>query len=214
MYVQKFNNEGLTYSTLGYKHFLDILTAGTGVESKQLFSNVRSARFILQRIQVASLENATNSSTDVLNSYEFDSQAIGLKANLLEYQYSSGSKQFPIFRVQVDDVGQFEAYARLQQALGVYANDMTTPRFLPHEWREENSIMGVTDSTRFAIGEDLSRDKSVLCGTDLQTVPLLYELNFDGTLTIGGASAQRYLHSFLSYDQLVSISSSGVIVRS
>ena len=214
MYVSKFNNEGITYSTLGYKHFLDILTAGTGTESKQLFSNVRSARFILQRIQVASLENATNSSTDALNSYEFDSQAIGLKANLLEYQYSSGSKQFPIFRVQVDDVGQFEAFARLQQALGVYANDMTTPRFLPHEWREENSIMGLTDSTRFAIGENLARDTSILTGTDLQTVPLLYDLNFDASLTIGGLSSQRYLQTFIAYDQLVSISSSGIIVRS
>lgn len=213
MYISKFNTSGMAYPLICYKHFLDILGSGTGVESKQIFSNVRSARFVLQRLQVASLETADDNTTAALNSYSFDSCAIGLKENLKEYQFSSGSKQFPVFKVQVDDIGQYEAFNRLLQAVGVYGSSMTQ-RFDPYEWTEDNAIMGITDSTRFAIGEDLSRDKSVLTGTDLQTVPLNYELNFDDALTIGGALQSRYLHTFVGYDTLVSISSSGVIVRS
>lgn len=214
MYVQKYNGEGITYSTLGYRHFLDLLAAGAGVQSKQLYANVRSARFILQRIQVASLETDTNSSTDVLNSYEFDSCAIGLKANLKEYQFQSGSFTFPVFKVQTDDVGNFEALVRAQQAVGVYGDQMITKRFDPWQWQEVNSIMGITDCTRFCIGEDLSRNSDILCGLDTQVVPILYELNFDANFQINSADATRYLHTWLSYDQLVSISSSGIIVRS
>lgn len=213
-YVQMYNGEGITYSTLGFRHFLDTLNAGASTQSKQIYANVRSARFILQRIQPVSLNSDTNSSTDVLNSYEFDSCAIGMKAKLSEYQFQSGAHQFPIFKVKTDDVGQWEAYSRLLQAVGVYGDPVMSKRIQPWEWQEVNSIMGITDSTRFAIGESLSRNSDILCGLDVQITPLEYILTFDDTFQINSADAQRYLHTFLAYDQLVSISSSGIIVRS
>lgn len=214
MLVSKYNSTGLTYPILTYRHFMDVNSSASGTIARQLYANLRSARFVVQRIQPASLNTDTNSATDVLNSYEFDSMGTGVKANMSEYQFQSGSYQFPQFKVDVSDIGQWESYVHLQQSLGVYGDAMLSKRFEPYEWTETNSIFGLTESKTFAIGENLSRDASILTGLDLSTTPLEYNQTFDAVFQINSANADRYCHTWIGADALVSISSSGVIIRS
>lgn len=214
-YVQKFNAEGIVYSSLGFRHTLLQLNSGTGIQSQQLFNNARSCRFILQRIQTQTMNSANNSATDVLNSYELDSVGTGIKAGLTEYQFSSGSMYFPIYKVDTSDVCQFEALDRGLQAVGVYGDTLMARRFQPWEWHAVNTSQGNNnESLRFFIGENLSRDESILTGLDNIQVPLSFEHTYGSTFQINGANEDRHVHSFVAYDQLISISSSGVIVRS
>ena len=214
-YVQKFNAEGIVYSSLGFRHSLAQLNAGSGIQSQQLFNNARSCRFILQRIQSPQMNTAINSATDVLNSYKVDSCGSGLKAGLTEYQFSSGSHYFPIFKVDTSDVCQFEALTRGLQAVGVYADTLMSRRWKPWEWQSVNTSQGETgQSLVFFIGEDLSRNSDILCGLDNIQVPLSFEHTYGSAFQINSAEQKRFCHSYVSFDQLISVSSSGVIVRS
>ena len=231
-YLAMFKGNGISYSYMNYVHQMDVITAGTsGRQNLQMNAGVRSARHLLCKIQNIRAQTVTSATANGGKStFTADSIAMGLKANLAEFQVESGSDRFPLSSpLDCTSVDNSELWVSLQNAFGVTGSHLAQPRFLPEQWAEVASAVepfeqgvvpiGKADSDRLVIGVDLARDASPFAGLDLSLNSLNIQPNFDASYSLtdddgssNSASAALYWLSFLGFDATLSLSSQGIKV--
>lgn len=229
VFLDMFRSEGIAYTYTGFKHYLDTCGNGLLTQNTNINSNVRSARYIITKIQndrANSVLSATASSG--LSTYTADCIAQGLKAGLRYLQYSSGSERFPLSRpLDLQSASNSEALIHIERVFGHTGNTDVCKRFYPAEWQsvknyiKEYESTEAVDSSRLLLGADLSRDDSSWAGLDLSLSPLRAELQFTSTYLMydkDGVSnpngSTRYLHHFIAHDTCVLMSDAGIVCYS
>lgn len=232
-YIDAFKNGGLKYVFPSYKWILDSSNQGqSGTHNLNIQSNVRSARYILSKIQDKRSETVLGglSEDPGVSSYTCDGVAQGRKAGLEEYRYICNGEAYPLngIPVRTNDVCAMEALQEVDRALNLSENGVIGKRLNHDDWSNVVSFRRplertlAPESDRFIFGANLSKDSNDnFCGADLTLSALQAELKFatDMTLfnydgTVNGAATQRYIHHFICHDTLMLVSANGTIIFS
>lgn len=218
-YATQFNGEGIHMTYLAYAHSSQRIPESTSGSSvvNHLFG-VRSARHVISLIQSSRIsQEVSRSSKGNFSLSTF------FRSFLSQYQYKCGSEEYPEKPVLCDNFST-EAFSQLLLATGQHGGTLWNVRFSPSEWRNDNEIISSTSaapnvntsltnrSIKFMMATRLDRDSnSPFTGLDLSINPLDLEMYFDQ----GEADAfgDRIIQTFVAYDVLTSISSSGFLVR-
>jgi len=226
-YIDMFNQQGLSFAFTGYRHFMDIQSGGgSGIYGSNINSNVRSATHILTKLQNLRAETTTTGTVNAGKStYTCDSVAQGLKAQLSRYHYESGSSRFPLASpTDLTNYTNAEAMIELERAM----RHTKAPIAMRHSYADwiASSVplrpledTYASDSKRLVLSADLTLDSAPWAGLDLSLAPLRAELDFgagyqitdlDGTSN--AVPADRYIHHFLGFTQVMLLSSKGIIL--
>lgn len=213
-YKQKYMEDGLHYDFMSYKHRLNIQSqGGSGSYTSNINFGVRSARVVFSVIKSPYSESTFQETNN------YDSISTFLNTGLESYQYKSGAEEYPQRSVKCNDQIKTEAFQQLMLSTNQQGGTIWNVRFLPKQWRDGNQLSFGQDSSKFIVSTRLDRDNSVFTGLDLSINPLDLEFVFNKVFTgfKNGTAAQvldRYIHTYVGYDVLVSISDAGVQVRS
>lgn len=226
-FKDKFMGNGISIPFHAIDHYLDIQSGGgSGTFVSQINANVRSARYILSKIQNARAETVSGRTGDSGKStFTCDSIAQGLKAGLSSYLVSSGSDRFPQSKpIDTTSIDNGELQIEFERALEMVGSQQRG-RYHPVQWQERSSFVNeyeateIADSQRLVLASDLSRHATPFSGLDLTLSPIRVELEFDAQYQLtdkdgssNGVNSDRYFHHWLVSDSLVNISNQGVIV--
>lgn len=231
-YIDAYKTSGLKYVFPSYKWNMDSSNNGSsGNANISINQNVRSARYILSKIQDLRAETKTAGSEDAgVSTYTCDSIAQGRHGGLTRYRYVVNGNAYPLNGLQLDvsDVAHMEALEEVDRALNLVDVPFRGRRTGLNEWAnvvyDKNLYdrTSIARSNRFMFGASLVKDPySDFTGADLTLSPLQVELDFGsampGYTLIGGtsvATTPRYIHHFLAHDTLLLISADGTIVFS
>jgi hypothetical protein len=221
-YVELYNQGLLNYNIRGVRHFMNVQGGGAGEFSFPLNVNVRSARQVISICQNYKANTATLSGTNDQSSFVYDATGRFLKANLRSYQYTSGSDNFPERKVDLrisnatDDPVMAEAFSQLMKCFGHHASTLYEPRFRSWEWFSLNNddTTDTNESFKLMMCARLDRGDTKLSGYDLSINPLNVVMEPAGAYATAVGTNDRYIHTYVTYDQVISISSDGIIRRS
>lgn len=212
-YLAKYNSDGMHYTFQTWRHRRKTIqqSEASGASLSYQFG-VRSARAVFSVIQSALLSDTA--SDDAIN---YASISNFLSTNMRQYQYRSGSEEYPNHEVVLYDGtvanGYNEAFDQLMLAVNQYGSKMHQTRFLPYQWRPEKQVAGVNnESSKLILAADLSRDNSPWTGLDLSINNLDLELEFHAAAN--ATFGNRVVHTWVLHDSLCSISQSdGMVIR-
>lgn len=217
IYLDLYRGRGLYYNYMSYRHNLEVQSGGAAATfSRAIHAGARSVRHTLISIQDLRCETITSATAaKVASTYNTDSVALSVKANLQDYVVEIGSLRFPLdIPVVCTDQANSEALVQLDLSMNQYNAILYKHRFAPYQWQERDSTGGNTDSSRFYMAAKLDRDTSPLTGIDSSLQPLQLVLVFDGAYTVNSIAADRYVHVYSVFDSVMSLSASGTTVRS
>lgn len=227
-YLEMYNAGELHYFFPIYRHFLDIISGVSANINHHI--NMRSVKAILTKIQDSRANTITDGSVNSgKNTFTCDSVAQGLKAFLKSYQYTIGSMNFPDSTptdVENDD-GHSEVLCELKRTMGQLSLvNVAGKRFYPHQWRREvgtysREAGGRTDAQRLILSAMTERDSTPFSGIDASLVPIQAKYEFTDAYELtdedgssNAASDNKYIHSWVMADCVLTISSSGIVRRS
>lgn len=230
-YLQMYKAQGLAYHFINIHFQSDFISAGsTGRQNLVVNAGVRSARNAMCKIQNLRAQTVTAATVNGGKStFTADSIAMGLKANLNEFQIESGSERFPLSGpVDCSSIDNSELMAHLQETIGSLGVVMSNPRFLREQWQEiasniepfeQGAVAGKADSDRLVIACNFARDSSPFTGLDLSLNSLNIQPNFDAVYQLtdddgssNAVNAALYWLTFIQYDAVLSLSQEGVRV--
>lgn len=231
-YLSMFNSNKIHLFYTGFKTYRNIIAGGAATSASLSHNtNVRSAKFVMTRIQDSRARTVSAANiAEGASTFTCDSVAQGLSAGLRQYSLQSGSDIFP--QQEPLDFGDpaagllnySEAAVEVARVMSTLGSSVGTFKCAPDDWRESSihrryyESGGRTDSQRLVLGALLARDPSVFSGVDLSLNVLNESFVFGRAYNVAGApgaaATDRYITSFLAYDQVVTIGSSGVIVQS
>ena len=217
-YLKQFNGDGIHMSILGYRFArktIDQSNSGTQVINNHF--GVRSARHVMSVIQSSRIsEDVSRSSRGNFSLSNF------FRSFLTSYQYKSGSEEFPMRAVDCDAFST-EAFQQLMLSTDQHGGTLWNVRFDPKEWANLNNVISATTaspqdnivlpnrSTKFIMATRLDRGDDNFTGLDLSLNPLDLELEFSGAEV--AAFGNRIVQSWVGFDILISLSSSGLLIR-
>lgn len=231
IHMDMFNSSGLKIEWQSYFHRLNIQNNGEPGEVN--FSNNigrRSCRSILTVIQPSWTENKNN------RSFNYDYCGQFMRSGMVRYQYQVGSEQFPYREVKEDagDSTMSRTLSQLQMTTRKHGGTLFDTRFCPSEWRSVNFVPGLNatavaattraESLALILSSRLDRDNSPWSGVNTEISPLEIlvdftgQTNFEAPIDNDGVDdnvavpASRYIHSFIAFDAVCSVSSSGSII--
>lgn len=208
-YLNEFNNDGINYTFESFRHRRKNVGASqTAGASNSYQFGVRSARAVFSVIQSAKLSDTASSAAQ-----NYDSISTFLSTNITKYQYKSGAEEYPTHEVDVNANSMSEVYAELMLAVNQFGSTLHQTRFLPYQWRPENTVATVgNESIKLILAADLSRGNSPWTGLDLSINNLDLELEFDGVSD--DILGNRILHTWVLHDVMCSISrENGLVIR-
>jgi hypothetical protein len=227
-YEQMFKSaSGIPYTFLSYRHRQTTISDTTGFVANMHFG-IRSARHVFSIIQSQRLSEATGAAAQNNNSISASFRALAT-----EYQYKVGSEEYPHHSVKMAseagsavDLYSMEAMAQVDLAFNQHGSTLWCRRSCPADWASVNSyVTAATDAglvntymtgleKTFMFATRLDRDSSSpFTGVDLSVVPLDLDLTFSGSEVGAGGFGNRILHTWVGHDELLTISSDGIIVR-
>lgn len=231
--LDMYKNQGLHYMFPIYRHFLDVVGGGASTENLNHHVNLRSVRSVYQKIQDQRANIITSNVDGGASTYTADSIAQGLKAGLGTYQYSVGSLRFPESSpTKLTSISNAEALKELKRTMGqMGANNVFDKRFEPCEWRSSrcskypNESGNRAESQRLILSANMARDPTPFSGVDASLANLQSELKFDSPYDFtksDGVSAldtpinnpQRYVHTWVEADAILSLGSEATVRRS
>lgn len=220
-YISLYNAEKLNYSFMGVRHYLNVQNGANSTMSFPLNVNVRSARSAITVVQNYKANTASQSATNDQSSYGYDATGRFLKAGLQSYQYQAGSDNFPERAVDLrtsaatDDPMMAEAFSHLMLTFGSHGSTLFEPRFPQWEWLSlnEDDSKNQSESFKLIMATRLDRGDDSLVGYDLSINPLNVVLESAAPYTTAAETNDRYIHTYVTFDQVLSISASGVILR-
>jgi hypothetical protein len=213
-YLNEFQGDGIHIPIMGYRHRRQTITSdSSGATVINHHFGVRSAVSAFTVIQPQILAESDGEVARANNSI-----STFIKSGVKRYQYKSGSEEYPQKAVEWTDSHGLEAFQHLMLATNQFSSTLFNVRFSPKEWREDNTIystvadaVATNQSTKFIMAANLSRNDDNFTGLDLSVNPLDLEINFDADND--WAATSRIVNTFVSHDILVTISSSGLVVR-
>ncbi len=221
-YIALYNAGKLNYVFRGMRHYLNVQNGSQATMSFPLNVNVRSARQAITVVQNYKANTATQNGINKLSSYLYDTTGKFLKAGISSYQYQAGSSNWPERPVQlritdaVDDIYMSEAFSHLMKTFGHHGTTLFEPRFQAHDWWSINSedTVDLNESFKLIMAARLDRGDDKLVGEDLSINPLNLILESSGAYNTALASpSSRYIHSYITFDVVLSVSSDGIIIR-
>lgn len=231
-YIDAFKTDGLKFVFPAFKWNLDSGNDGSaGSYNTSIQSNVRSARYILAKINDARAETRIGAATEDpgVSTYTCDSIAQGRRAGLEEFRFVSNGESFPLngLPLRTNDICALEVAQEVERALGLHDSGSNGKRISPNEWNNIANYIRPFDRTyaaesdRFHFGARLCKDDDNFTGLDLTLSALQCEYTFNATNdlynlvgTVNVSTQRRYIHSWICHDALLLISASGSIVFS
>ena len=214
VYLNEFQSGGIHIPIIGYAHRRKTInTTESGDTVINHHFGVRSASAVFSFIQGQSISE-TDGNVAKVN----DSISTFLKSKVKKYQYQSGSEQYPQKQVEWEDGSGFEAFQQAMLATNQFGSTLWDVRFHPSKWLEQNKLYNSNNnnflnnqSVKFVMATKLARNDDNFTGLDLSINPLDLMVNFEN---IDDENyGQRIINTFVAHDVLVSISSSGLVVR-
>lgn len=206
-YMRAWKSDGVSLSYQTYKRDKKSIN-NTAIFSGEIPVQYHSVRHILVGLMpdTAFVENG--------NALGIPSNSVFRKHGLTNFIFKSGALRFPDHGpIQTDITYAPEAFTQLMLALNQHNNKLLDTRIRVWEWDNtiQRSYSGVgglnqfTDATKFIIGVDTSRHND-FTGLDTTGQPIQVELNF-------AADVSCNVLIFTCYDSILTLSSSGAIVR-
>jgi hypothetical protein len=220
------NGRGVLIPFTAYTGQQKILGAGSGSEIVDMNVGVRSAKQVMTRLTTDELWNSAEESNRICNSVLSGHPLLGLN----DFQYSSGSLQFPPREVDVNTNWPMDMIRHQQIMMGqwcdIHQGDKSAKSYYGTagtKWtasdRDKTSAVNwnvraaantygtaVADVRCGILTAILGRDPAGnFCGLDLSVQPLRLELNYGSTLTANMGS-NRIAHTFVAYDAYLHIS--------
>ena len=197
-YETKYIQDGLIYHFMDYKNFKFLLLAG----QKQYNFEYNNARLkSVQCVLSVMTNDYSNSSTVTVEGVRDYCQSNFLKNNMNSYRFQVGGKSFPQYddrKVNVDSIGNGEAWKQLQLALGVMGIKCKTTSISNHQWRDR-------DSDKFIMAMLLAKQKYAFrTGINCMLNPIKQDILLNDVLANTGV-----LHSFVVYDKVITLSPAG-----
>lgn len=208
-YLNEYNGDGINYTFESFRHRRKNVDASesSGASLSYQFG-VRSARAAFTVIQSALLSDTSSGAAQ-----NYDSISTFLSTGLTQYQYRSGSEEYPNHEISLGENNMGESYAELMIAVNQYGSKIHQTRFLPYQWRPENTVATVTEeSIKLILAADLARGNSPWTGLDLSILNLDLELSFNKVSN--AIFGNRIVHTWVLHDVMMSISrENGVVIR-
>lgn len=206
-YMKAWKSDGVSLSYQTYKRDKKSIN-NAAVFSGEIPVQYHSVRHILVGLMpdTAFVENG--------EAFGIPSNSVFRKYGLTNFIFKSGALRFPDHGpIQTDTIYAPEAFTQLMLALNQHNNKLLDTRIRVWEWDPtiQRTYSGVgalnqfTDATKFIIGVDTSRHND-FTGLDTTGQPIQVELNFT-------ANVNCNVLIFTCYDSILTLSSSGAIVR-
>jgi len=226
IYRQRFDNEGLHYTFESFRHKRKTIAQATdgSVSLSQQFS-LRSARAVYSIIQSSILSHSASDA-----SLNYPSISTFLRTGLTEYQYRSGSEEYPNHVVKLKTrpdgtnatntkMSFGDAFSQLMLATNQYNSKLHQVRFLPYQWNGQYNAAAQQpiklvegESSKLILATNLSGGNDAWTGIDLSINPLDLEMNFEAVSN--AAFGDRIVNTWVLHDVMVSISKqNGIVVR-
>jgi len=218
-YISLFNEDRLSYGFLSSRHYLNTQDGSASDISINNTVNLRSLRYALMVCENNRSNTVVASTSRASNSYIYDSVGTFIDGKITSYQFSSGSEQFPLIKVDCSDEALAEAFVEMQKTFGTFGGTVYAPRFESREWRKKNqnsqteAVGNVSDqSHRFIMSTRFDR-AGFLTGYDSSIGSMNVLLETSAANTVLAADSTRYIHSWFVGDSILNIGSSGISVR-
>ena len=208
------NYEFESFSTSSYQHN----GAGGTLQytipvSKRSVKNV----FVVAQNLRANTQNAVDT---LLNSSTYDMNTF-IRARISSYRFQHASDYYPSLPITISNGGtsgfsNSSALEALAMCFGKSTSLYDKFRFQPKEWntlsRDSNNL---NECTSLIMSYPLGRDMgSEFTGLDTSNSnQLIAEITFEAQYTIAGGNQNVWLHNFVQYNNIFSVTPNGVVIR-
>ena len=218
-YDKALMNGSLNYEfeSFGYSSYQT--NGGAGVTQYTIPVSKRSVKnvFVVAQNLRANSQNAT---TDNANSSTYDMNTF-IRARISSYRFQHASDYYPSLPIAIANggssgVSNSSALEALSMCFGKSTSLYDKFRFQPNEWNTQSTDSGnANECTALIMSYPLGRDMgSEFTGLDTSNSnQLIAEITFEAQYTISGGNQNVWLHNFIQYNNIFSVTPNGVVIR-